>query len=176
VPSFAGRYRVVVCAVNCYDNSHGIISQLARALPTSQWAPEQITEHAKTFSTGSQSTRVVRFDMDVVEVLAVCRPPEQEAVTLENLTNAFHIIEEMIRRRSDRIPAASVSFLGARANRLVDQKGEEPSFETVLRTMYETGFSGDVYPAPRMWQSGRTAVYPRYPFPASVESMRQGGF
>ena len=31
----AGRYRSVVCAVNNHDNSHGIISQLARLMPTS---------------------------------------------------------------------------------------------------------------------------------------------
>ena len=45
----AGRYGSVVCAVNAEDNSHGIISQLASLLPTSQWDRNSITAHAKQF-------------------------------------------------------------------------------------------------------------------------------
>ena len=41
----AGRYRSLVCAVNAEDNSHGIISQLATLLPTSQWDRNSVTEH-----------------------------------------------------------------------------------------------------------------------------------
>jgi hypothetical protein len=81
----------------------------------------------------------------------------------------------MIRHRTTRLPTASVSFLGARANLLVDERGVEPSFETVLRTMHEAGFYGDVYPAPAMWSNPDLGVYPRYPFPAALDQMRDGG-
>ena len=71
---------------------------------------------------------------------------------------------------------ASVCFLGARANKLIDPRGQEPSFETVLRTMYDGGYRGDVYPAPWMWDSAPAGVFPRYPFPDSFKQMCDGGF
>ena len=43
---------------------------------------------------------------------------------------------------------ATVSFLNAKANRLVGTDGREPSFEAVLRTMFDAGFRGDVYTSP----------------------------
>lgn len=176
----AGRYRTLVCAVNAHDNSHGIVSQLATLLPTSMWTPKTITDYTKQFAGGSQ-TLVLKFDMDMVEVLALLRPEGQDAMTLEDLGHGFEIVSEMLRRKTQRLPAASVSFLGAQANRLrggeADRGPEaEPSFETVLRTMNEAGFAGDVYPSPWMWDSQPTALYARYPFPESVEQMRDGGF
>ena len=39
-----GRYRTLLCAVNGHDNSHGIISELAELLPTSQWEEPSITQ------------------------------------------------------------------------------------------------------------------------------------
>ena len=74
------------------------------------------------------------------------------------------------------MPTASVCFLGAHANRLENETGHEPTFEAVLRTMHDAGFVGDVYPALWMWESAPTAVYARYPFPASLDTMREGGF
>jgi hypothetical protein len=72
----------------------------------------------------------------------------------------------------------SVSFLGARSNRLVTGQGSdaesEPSFETALSTMYESGYRGDVYAAPGMWRLGQVGVFPSFPFPAGVERMRSG--
>lgn len=171
----AGRYRSLVCAVNPEDNSHGIISQLATLLPTSQWTPRNITDYAKRFVPREQ-VAVLKYDMDAVEVLAVLRPSHHERLTLSDLSDGFQIVTEMVRRKSQRIPVASVSFLGARANALVDERGHEPPFETVIRTMSDAGFNGDVYPAPWMWETAPTAVYARYPFPASLEAMRQGGF
>ena len=44
----------------------------------------------------------------------------------------FRKIADMVERRWDRIPCASVSFLGAKSNRLVDADGNEPTFESVL--------------------------------------------
>ena len=171
-----GRYRSLVCAVNPDDNTRGIIAQLADLLPTSQWNERSITARAKQFSEGSQTVKVLKYDMDSMEVLALLRPPGHPCLTLDDLARGFKIVTEMIRTRSQRHPSASVSFLGARSNALVNSDGQEPSFETVLRIMYESGYtSGDVYPAPGMWTLAPTAVYARYPFPPSIETMRHGG-
>ena len=51
----------------------------------------------------------------------------------------------------------------------------EPSLETVLDVMYRSGFRGDVYPAPWMWEAA-PRVFPRYPFPDSFRQMCDGGF
>lgn len=171
----AGRYRSFVCAVNAEDNSHGILAQLAKMLPTSQWSMQSITDHAKRFVARDEVT-VIKYDMDAVEVLALLRPAHRTHLTLDDLSLGFNIVSEMVRRRTQRLPIASVSFLGARANKLVGPEGQEPTFETVLRTMYDSGFTGDVYPAPWMWESAPTPVYARYPFPASLTTMREGGF
>jgi hypothetical protein len=77
--------------------------------------------------------------------------------------------------RPGRLPSASVSFLEARANVLVDQQGQTPSFEAVLKTMHEAGYTGDIYPSPGMWRAGATGVFARYPFPASLDLRRSGG-
>ena len=80
----------------------------------------------------------------------------------------------MLAGRADRSPVASVSFLGAKSNRLIDDQGNEPSFESVLRTMFDSGFRGDVYPSLGMWQVAPTGVFATYPFPESLERMRSG--
>jgi len=171
----AGRYRGLVCAVNAKDNSHGIISSLAEQLPTSQWRESMITEFAKHFVQPNNVT-VVKFDMDRVKVLGLLRPAEREHLTLRDLAQGFRIVSAMLHTRPDRLPVASVSFLGARANRLLDNNGREPSFESVLSTMYESGYRGDVYPAPWMWDAAAKGVFPRYPFPDSFKHMCDGGF
>lgn len=172
----AGRYRSLVCAVNADDNSHGIISQLATLLPTSQWDAASITSYAKMFA-DRKTVSVLKYDLDAVEVLAILRPAGQDHLTLADLAAGFRYVAQMVQLKPQRRPAASVSFLGARANRLIDEgSGGEPSFEAVLRVMHESGFDGDVYPAPWMWESAPTAVFARFPFPASIDQMRQGGF
>jgi len=172
----AGRYRSFVCAVNAEDNSHGIISKLADMVKTSQWSPESITKHTQKFAHRDTVT-VIKFDMDTIEVLGLLRPTGREHLTLKDLGHGMSVATEMIRRKPNlRSPAAAVSFLGAHANKLVDEHGQEPSFETVLRVMSESGFTGDVYPAPWMWESAPTGVYARYPFPPSLDEMRMGGF
>jgi len=171
----AGRYRSLVCAVNPVDNSHGIISQLASLLPTSQWSSATITDYAERFAS-SRGVTVLKFDMDALEVLTLVRNRDREHLSMSDLADGFKIVAEMIRRKPEsRLPSAAVSFLGAQANALVDENGDEPSFETVLRAMHEAGYSGDVYPPPHMWEVAPTAVYPRYPFPSSIDSMREGG-
>jgi len=170
-----GRYRGLVCAVNATDNSRGIISLLAEKLPTSQWRGEMITEFARHFVQPNNVT-VVKFDMDRVKVLGLLRPANREHLTLRDLSAGFRIVSAMLQARPDRQPVAAVSFLGARANRLLDGTGHEPSFETVLATMYESGYRGDVYPAPWMWDAAARGVFPRYPFPDSFKQMCDGGF
>jgi hypothetical protein len=171
----AGRYRTLVCAVNATDNRHGFISTLAQRLPTSQWREQEITNYARHFATPDR-VRVLKYDMDLVEVLAVLRPGGHENLTLPDLAEGFRTVSAMLRCRPERYPVASVCFLGARANRLMDGAGREPSFETVLKVMYDSGYRGDVYPAPRMWESAPTAVFPRYPFPESLRRRCDGGF
>ncbi|WP_428940867.1 hypothetical protein [Fontivita pretiosa] len=172
-----GRYHSLVCAVNPIDNSHGIISQLAALLPTSQWNEQSITEYARSYSAaGGEKVRVIKYDMDMLEVLAVLRPAGHAHLTLGDLASAFKLVAEMIRRKPARLPTASVSFLGARANRLVGPDGNEPSFEDVLSTMYHAGYSGDVYPSPAMWSLGRMGLFARYPFPPLLDQLRSGGF
>jgi len=172
----AGRYRSLVCAVNPEDNSRGMIGRLAEVMPTSHWSLAGVTEYAKQFATQERVT-VLRYDMDVVEVLAILRPAGHANLTLDDLSHGFQMVGEMIRRKTQRRPTAAVSFLGSQNNQLIDEStGAEPSFETVLRTMHEAGFAGDVYPAPWMWEMGDTALFARYPFPDSVSKMREGGF
>jgi hypothetical protein len=170
----AGRYRSLVCAVNAEDNTHGIITQLANLLPTSQWNERAITDYARQFTPRNQ-VGVLKFDMDAVEVLGLLRPSDHAHLSLDDLGHGFRIVSEMVRRKTQRLPIASVSFLGARANALKED-GREPSFESVLRTMFDAGFTGDVYPARCMWETALTALYARYPFPRSLEQMREGGF
>ena len=80
----------------------------------------------------------------------------------------------MLSGRRERHPVASVSFLGAKSNRLVGPDGGEPSFESVLRVMHESGFRGDVYPSLKMWELAPTGVFASYPFPESLDRMRSG--
>jgi hypothetical protein len=172
----AGRYRTLICAVNATDNSHGIIAQLAAFLPTSQWDEESITAYAKHLASTGGKTRVLKYDMDTVEVFAVLRPSGREQLTLSDLSSAMSIAAEMLRSTPGRLPSASVSFLEARANVLVDQNGQTPTFETVLRTMHEAGYTGDVYPSPSMWRTSPTGLFARYPFPDSLNVRRSGGY
>jgi hypothetical protein len=159
------RYRTVVCGVNDVDNSHGIIAQLCDLMTTSQWTARSVTSYADMFqksvaihASGDKEPYVLKYDLDSLLILAILRPRGRDHFTIADLS---------------RQPVASVSFLNAKANRLVGTDGREPSFETVLRTMFESGFRGDVYTSPAMWQSD-AGVFPSYPFPAGLEEMRKG--
>ena len=175
----ARRYRSLICGVNHEDNSHGIISQLADILPMSQWNTEAITKHAKVISSAASSDSdvyVLKFDLDAVEVFALLRPRGQSCFTLDNLAQGFRIVTQMLDGRFDRLPTASVSFLGAKSNHLARAVDDdrEPSFETVLRTMFTAGFIGDIYPPVAMWERAPTGVFASYPFPESLDDMRGG--
>jgi len=176
-----GKYRAVVCAVNDHDNTHGIIAQLVNLITTSQWSVPSVTSYARMFhesvsvhAAHDKEPYVLKYDLDSVLILALLRPRGRDHFSLEDLSRGFRTIAKMIQGRPERRPVASVSFLGARSNRLLESGGEEPSFESVLRTMFESGFRGDVYPSPAMWQFGHVGVFPYYPFPQSLDRMREG--
>jgi hypothetical protein len=176
-----GRYRAVICGVNDHDNSRGIIVQLVNLIQTSQWDAASVTSYAKVFqesaalhASGDREPFVLKFDLDRVLILALLRPRGRDHFDLDDLRRGFTTIASMLEGRKDRFPVATVSFLNARANRLQGPDGREPSFETVLRTMHETGFRGDAYPAPAMWSRGGIGVFPSYPFPEGLERMRDG--
>jgi hypothetical protein len=114
--------------------------------------------------------------MDMVEVLAILRPAESPNLTVQHLGSAFKIVADMISHNPRRLPSASVSFLGARANALVDTVGKEPSFEAVLRAMHSAGYTGDVYPPASLWTVRDVGLYARYPFAPALDRLRSGGF
>ncbi len=180
----AGRYRAVVCGVNSEDNSHGVIAQIVDLTHTSQWTAKTVTSYAKMFSEAiglhaadDREPYVLKYDLDSLLILALLRPKGRDHFTLDDLSRGFKTVTKMLQGRRERLPVASVSFLGARANRLIESERQqrEPTFEAVLRTMYEAGFRGDVYPAPRMWGMGHVGVFPAYPFPSGLDRMREGG-
>ncbi|TVQ30261.1 MAG: hypothetical protein EA376_13385 [Phycisphaeraceae bacterium] len=180
----SGRYRVMVCGVNDEDNSHGIIAQIVDMTTTSQWTAKSATSYAKMFheaisihAAEDREPYILKYDLDSMLILAILRPKGRDHFTIEDLKRGFQTVTKMLRNREERQPVASVSFLGARSNRLIDPAtGQEPSFETVLRTMYEAGYRGDIYPSPPMWRYGHVGVFPSFPFPEGLDTMRAGGF
>jgi hypothetical protein len=178
-----GRYRAVICGVNDSDNSHGVIAQIVSLLTTSQWSPNAVTSYAKMFQESVQvhaaqdrEPYILKYDLDSVLVLAMLRPRGRDFFTAADLSRGFRTISKMLQGRADRRPVCSVSFLGAASNKLVsdDQNLNEPSFETVLQTMHDSGFRGDVYPSPSMWHYGHIGVFPSFPYPKGIDRMRAG--
>ncbi len=179
----ASRYRAFVCGVNTEDNDHGIISQIVSQTTTSQWLPKSVTSYARMFSesvsihaASDHEPYILKYDLDSLLIVALLRPAGRDYFTLEDLSHGFATVTKMLRGRRERLPVASVSFLGAKSNRLVGEEGREPSFESVLHTMYDAGYRGDVYPSLKMWELAPTGVFSSYPFPESLDVMRKGGF
>ena len=140
-----------------------------------------VTSYAKMFqeavsvhAANDREPFVLKYDLDSVLIFALLRPRGRDHFTLADLRRGFETVTKMLQGRRERRPIASVSFLGARSNRLVDSDGREPSFETVLRTIFEAGYRGDVYPSPTAWNFGEVGVFPSFPFPESLERMRGG--
>lgn len=176
-----GRYRAIICGVNEEDNSHGIIAQVVNLVTTSQWSVPAVTSYAKMFQESvsvhaahDREPYVLKYDLDSVLILALLRPKGRDHFTLQDVARGFQTIGKMLQGRPERRPVATVSFLGARSNRLVNGNGAEPSFEQVLSVMYDAGFRGDVYPSPTLWRLGHVGVFPVYPFPEGLDRMRQG--
>jgi len=173
----------VVCAVNDTDNARGIIGDLMNLVPTSQWSAESATAYANMFqetaskhAPNDHEPYILKFDLDQLLIMAILRPHGQDHFTAADLSRGFRTVTKMLAGRRERWPVASVSFLGAKSNRMVDDDGREPSFESVLRAMFDAGYRGDVYPSLGMWELSPTGVFASYPFPESVEVMRTGGF
>lgn len=176
-----GRYRTVICGVNDADNSHGIVAQLVELVATSQWSAKSVTSFAKMFqdsvsihASNDREPYVLKYDLDSLLILGLLRPRGRDHFTLDDLSRGFGTVDKMLKDRRERSPVATVSFLNARANRLVGADGREPSFESVLRTMYQAGFRGDVYASPAMWKFAHVGVFASYPFPEGLDRMRQG--
>ncbi|MGD9790192.1 MAG: hypothetical protein AB7Q00_01960 [Phycisphaerales bacterium] len=176
-----GRYRTMICGVNDQDNSRGIVSQLCDLVSASQWTAASVTSYARMFqgsvatvAGGDKEPYILKFDLDSLLILGILRPRGRDHFTLHDLSRGFKTIAKMLRDRRERSPVASVSFLNARANRLEGADAKEPSFESVLRTMFDAGFRGDVFAPPAMWRYGHIGVYPSYPFPEGLERMRGG--
>lgn len=179
----AGRYRTVICAVNDHDNAHGILGEVLELVPTSQWTVRSATSFAKVFhdsvtlhAEGDREPYVLKFDLDRLLVFGILRPRDRDHLTVDDLSRGFQTVVKMLAGRRERWPVATVSFIGAKSNRLLGADGREPSFESVLRTMFEAGYRGDVYPSLGMWELSPTGVFATYPFPASLDDMRRGGF
>jgi hypothetical protein len=179
----AGRYRALVCGVNDVDNSHGMVGELLQLIATSQWTHSSATAYAKMFHESAalraaedREPYILKFDLDRLLILALLRPKDRDHFTLADLDRGFRTVSKMLEGRRERLPVASVSFLGAKSNRLVGPDNNEPSFESVLRTMFDAGYRGDVYPSLGMWQLAPTGVFASYPFPDSLKVMRSGGF
>lgn len=176
-----GRYRTIVCGVNDQDNSHGIVAQLVNLVTTSQWSVHSVTSYAKMFqeavsvhAANDREPFVLKYDLDAVLIFALLRPKGRDHFTLGDLRRGFETVTKMLQGRRERRPIGSVSFLGASSNRLIGPDGREPSFETVLRTMFDAGYRGDVYPSPSAWNFGEVGVFPSFPFPDSLDRMRAG--
>jgi hypothetical protein len=178
-----GRYRTVICGVNDTDNSHGVIAQIVSLVTASQWSVAAVTSYAKMFQDAvrvhaaqDREPYILKFDLDSVLVMALLRPKGRDTFTLGDLSRGFKTVNKMLQGRADRRPVCTVSFLGARSNRLTMSEGDskEPSFESVLKTVHSSGFRGDVYPSPCMWKNADVGVFPSYPFPAGLDRMRAG--
>ncbi|MEL6739114.1 MAG: hypothetical protein AAFP26_00500 [Planctomycetota bacterium] len=178
-----GRYRTVICGVNDEDNAHGIIAQLVSLVTTSQWSERSVTSYARMFQESvsvhaahDREPYVLKYDLDSILILALLRPKGRAHFTLPDLTRGFKTVDKMLRARGDRAPVCTVSFLGARSNRLTtaDGSNEEPSFEKLLATLFDAGYRGDVYPSPKMWTHAGVGVFPSYPFPDGFHRMREG--
>ena len=98
-----GRYRTLICGVNERDNSHGILGEVLRLVPTSQWTLASVTSFAKTFRTASslhgkddREPYVLKFDLDRLLVLALLRPADRDHFTLDDVERGFRTVSLML--------------------------------------------------------------------------------
>ena len=147
----AGRYRTVICGVNDADNTHGIIGELLDLVPTSQWSTRSATSFAKMFhqsvavhAAEDREPYILKFDLDRLLVLGILRPQGREHFTLEDLERGFNTINKMLMGRRERWPTATVSFLGAKSNRLLGPDGRKlgkSHGSTELRALRAAGWT-----------------------------------
>lgn len=165
-----GRYRTVVCGVNDSDNSQGVLGEVLRLVPGSQWTVASATSYARVFrdavslhAKGDREPYVLKFDLDRLLVLGLLRPAGRHHFTLEDLERGFATVRTMLEGRRDRQPVATVSFLGAKANPVRDSGGGQPTLGAVVEAMLRGGFSGDFYPPPGAGIGATEPVRARYP-------------
>lgn len=175
------RYRTVICGVNDTHNGSGILGELLKLIPTSQWTLESATSYAKMFrkavslhANEDREPYILKFDLDRILILALLRPAERDYFTPEDIYRGFRTISKMLEGRRERRPAATVSFLGAKSNTLNCPDGSEPSLEEVLDAMHKAGYDGDLYPPVHAWDKAPTGVFSSFPFPESIDRMREG--
>ncbi|MDA0802861.1 MAG: hypothetical protein O2819_03790 [Planctomycetota bacterium] len=176
-----GHYRTLICGVNDTNNEHGILGEILRLVPTSQWTLRSATSYAKMFREATalhahedREPYILKFDLDRLLVLAMLRPAGRDHFTLEDIYRGMSTATGMLDGRRERLPVATVSFLGAKSNALRGERHAEPSFESVLDAMWKAGFRGDIYPPVASWDKHEVGVFATYPFPESVDRMRQG--
>ena len=174
---------LVVCGVNDEDNERGILGEILKLIPTSQWTLASATSYARMFresvSVHAKEDRepyILKFDLDRLLILAMLRPAGRDHFTLEDIYRGFRTISKMLEGRRERQPVATISFLDARSNRLASAKTPdgEPSLESVLDAMHQAGYEGDLYPPATAWEVAPTSVFANYPFPESLDRMREG--
>ncbi len=165
-----GRYRTVICGVNDADNSQGVLGDILRVVPGSQWTIASATSYARVFrdaiSLHAKEDRepfVLKFDLDRLLILALLRPAGRTTFSLEDIENGFRTVRTMLEGRRDRQPVATVGFLGGRSNPVRLRDGSSPSLEAILRAMHGAGFEGDLFPPPAQWLDGDRGVCASYP-------------
>jgi hypothetical protein len=164
----AGRYRTIVCGVNDSDNSQGVLGEILRLVPGSQWTVASATSYARVFrdavslhAKGDREPYVLKFDLDRLLVLGLLRPAGRHHFTLADLETGFATVRTMLEGRRDRQPVATVSFLGAKSNPVREAGGATPSLESVLAALHRAGFEGDFYPP--LSAAGEGVMRARYP-------------
>ena len=106
-----------------------MLGELLKLIPTSQWSLSSATSYARMFrgavnvhARDDREPYVLKFDLDRLLILALLRPADRDHFTLEDLYRGFRTVSKMLEGRADRAPACSVSFLGAKSNRLLDHQ------------------------------------------------------
>ena len=92
-----GRYRTVVCGVNDADNSHGVLGELLKLIPTSQWSLSSATSYARMFrgavnvhARDDREPYVLKFDLDRLLILALLRPADRDQDRKSTRLNSSH--------------------------------------------------------------------------------------
>ena len=98
-----GHYRTLICGVNDSDNMRGILGEILKLVPTSQWTLSSATSYAKVFRTAvsvhakeDREPYVLKFDLDRILVLALLRPNGRDHFTLEDIYRGFRTISQML--------------------------------------------------------------------------------
>ena len=110
------------------------MGELLELVPTSQWNVQTATAYAKMFHESvavhaphDKEPYILKFDLDQLLIMAILRPRDKEHFTLEDLSRGFGTVAKMLAGRRERLPVASVSFLGAKSNAIMGPNGSGKS-------------------------------------------------